>query len=321
MRSATVVLPVPGLPVKLMCRLGACACSPRFMRSLSITSNAAMSRMRALIGVRPTRSRSSSSITAPASLCASTWLTVRASVDGEVWAAAAPVAGSGTGPVPGAVPGIEYSGEPMSGHLARRRLAAQFAAQRIDHGFVVRAGEYGAAGDEGVGTGRRDALDVLGLDAAVDLEPDVPARGVDEFARALHLLQRRVNEALAAKARVDAHDEHEIDLVENVLEYLERGCRIEGQPRPAARRLDQAQRPIHVRRGFGMEADQVGTGGGEGVDERIHRLHHQMHVQRRVWAFAPCAIGLQRRRARLRAGRLRSRAPCSGSCGPPPPDG
>jgi len=34
MRSATVVLPVPGLPVKLMCRLGACACSPRFMRRL-----------------------------------------------------------------------------------------------------------------------------------------------------------------------------------------------------------------------------------------------------------------------------------------------
>src|SRR5438874_8896247 len=138
MRSATVVLPVPGLPVKLMCRLGACACSPRFMRSLSITSNAPMSRMRALIVVRPTRSRSSSSITAPAWLCASTSLTVRASVDGDAWAAAAPAVGSATGVVAGALPGIEYSGEPMSGHLARRRLAAQFAAHRIDHGLVVR---------------------------------------------------------------------------------------------------------------------------------------------------------------------------------------
>ena len=77
MRSATVVLPVPGLPVKDMCRLGACACSPRFMRSLSITSSAAISRMRALIGASPIRSRSSSSMTAPAWLCASTWFTVR----------------------------------------------------------------------------------------------------------------------------------------------------------------------------------------------------------------------------------------------------
>src|SRR6266513_2541087 len=87
MRSATVVLPVPGLPVKLMCRLGACACRPRFMRSLS--------------------------------------LTVRASVDGDACAAAASAVGSATGVVAGAVPGIEYSGEPMSGHLARRRWGDQ----------------------------------------------------------------------------------------------------------------------------------------------------------------------------------------------------
>src|ERR1700680_3863282 len=181
MRSATVVLPVPGLPVKLMWRLGACACSPRFMRSLSITSSAAMSRMRALIGVRPTRSRSSSSITAPAWLCASTSFTVRASVDCDAWAAVAPVAGSGTGvTVPGAVPGIEYIGARMSGHLARWRRAAQFVAHRLDHRLIVGAAEYRAAGDEGVGTGRRDALDILDLDAAVNLEPDIPARRVDE---------------------------------------------------------------------------------------------------------------------------------------------
>src|SRR5882762_5890821 len=296
MRSATVVLPVPGLPVKLMCRLGACADRPRFMRSLSITSSAAMSRMRALIGVRPTRSRSSSSITPPAWLCASTSLTVRAWADCGPWAAVAPVAGSGTGDaVPAALPGIEYSSEPTSGHLARRRRAAQFVAHRIDHRLIVRAAEYRAAGDEGVGTGGRDAADVVDLDAAVDLEPDIPARGVNEFARALDLPQRRVNEALATKARIDAHDEHQIDLIENVLEHLERSGRIEGQPRAAARRLDQAQGPIHVQRSFGMEADHVGAGGDEAVDERIHRPHHQMHVQRRVCALRPCAIGLQRR--------------------------
>src|SRR5438874_10909994 len=100
-----------------------------------------MSRMRALIGVRPTRSRSSSSITAPAWLCASTSLTVRASVDGDAWAAAAPAVGSATGVVAGALPGIEYSGVPISGHLPRRPLAAQLAAPRLHHGPVVRAAQ------------------------------------------------------------------------------------------------------------------------------------------------------------------------------------
>src|SRR5579883_386259 len=68
MRSATVVFPVPGLPVKHMCSEGDCACSPIPRRSRSMTSSAAMSRMRCLMGVSPMRSCSSSAITS------STWL-------------------------------------------------------------------------------------------------------------------------------------------------------------------------------------------------------------------------------------------------------
>ena len=64
MRSATVVLPVPGLPVKLMCSDGRAAVSPASARSRSITSSAAISRMRLLTGASATSSRSSSSSTA-----------------------------------------------------------------------------------------------------------------------------------------------------------------------------------------------------------------------------------------------------------------
>ncbi len=112
MRMATVVLPVPGLPVKLMCRLGpepaGPAASPRFRRSLSTTNRAAMSRMRCLTGARPTRSRSSSSITDSTWLCASTSLTVRA------WGAALASAAVAAG-VAGAcvLPGMLYSGAAM----------------------------------------------------------------------------------------------------------------------------------------------------------------------------------------------------------------
>src|ERR1019366_7419670 len=63
MRIATVVLPVPGLPVKHMCSDGGVDCKPFARRSLSISSSAAMSRMRPLTGASPTSSASSWSST------------------------------------------------------------------------------------------------------------------------------------------------------------------------------------------------------------------------------------------------------------------
>jgi hypothetical protein len=107
MRIATVVLPVPGLPVKHMCSEGDCAARPRLARSLSITSSAAMSRMRCLTGASPTRSRSSSPSTASTWLCASTSATVRAASSGSVLAASTGRTGASTAAV---LPGIAYIG-------------------------------------------------------------------------------------------------------------------------------------------------------------------------------------------------------------------
>ena len=67
MRSATVVFPVPGLPVKLMCSEGRAQARPCSRRRRSMTSSAAISRMRVFTGSSATRS---------ASICASTRLDV-----------------------------------------------------------------------------------------------------------------------------------------------------------------------------------------------------------------------------------------------------
>src|ERR1700722_13755069 len=293
MRSATVVLPVPGLPVKDMCRLGACACSPRFMRSLSITRSAAMSRMRALMGASPMRSCSSSVMTASAWLCASTSLTVRA----PAAAAGCEVAGGAACAAGGGLPGIEYRGEAMaSGHLAHGRHAAQLVAHGIDHRLVIGAAEDGTAGDESVGAGGRDTLDILHLDAAVDLQADVAPAGLDEGPGALDLAQRGLDETLSAEARVDAHDEHQVDLVNHVLERLEGAGRVEGEARLAARRPDQLQRTVDVERGLRVEADEVGAGGGEALDQGVHRGHHQVHVKEGVTTLRTAQIGLERLR-------------------------
>ena len=59
MRSATVVLPVPGGPVKHMCRFGRGASRPNLCRARSTRSSSAMSSIHRFTGTRPTRSRSS----------------------------------------------------------------------------------------------------------------------------------------------------------------------------------------------------------------------------------------------------------------------
>src|SRR5918996_1236325 len=76
MRRATVVFPVPGLPVKHMCSEGRSDASPCSPRRRSTTSSAAISRIRVFTGASPTSSPSSPSRTASspvrrASVCGS----------------------------------------------------------------------------------------------------------------------------------------------------------------------------------------------------------------------------------------------------------
>ena len=108
-RLATVVLPVPGLPLKHICRLGAWLVRPRFTRSLSMTSSAAISRIRALTGTRPTKSRSSSFSTASTCEPSNTSATERAAaVLSRDCSGAAGVALLLAGA--GVLPGMEYAG-------------------------------------------------------------------------------------------------------------------------------------------------------------------------------------------------------------------
>src|SRR4051812_41538035 len=93
--------------------------------------------------------------------------------------------------------------------------SSQLSPHRGGHALVVGLAEDGAAGDEGVGPGIGHLANVVDLDAAIDLEPDVAATLVDDLARLLDLLQRRGNEALPTEARVHAHDENQIHLVDH----------------------------------------------------------------------------------------------------------
>src|SRR5690606_20047798 len=78
-------------------------------------------------------------------------------------------------------------------------------------GVICRTEDRGT-GDEYVSPGARDVADVVDLDAAVDLEPDRQPRAVDDLANGCRLAERRLDEGLAAEARIHGHQQNEIEL-------------------------------------------------------------------------------------------------------------
>ena len=84
---------------------------------------------------------------------------------------------------------------------------------------------------------------------------------------------------LPAKAGVDAHHQHQINLVDQVVEHLGRSGGVQRNPGLLAQRLDRLHRAVGVRPGLGVKGDQVGSGLGKGGKVRVDRADHQMHVK------------------------------------------
>ena len=102
--------------------------------------------------------------------------------------------------------------------------------------------------------------------------------------------QHRRQEGLAAEAGVDGHHQDEVALVEHV---LDRGGRRRGVERHAGLRAELAdarEAAVEVRAGLGVDGDEVGAGGDEGLEEGVGGRDHQ--VRRR--ARSACAGGAPR---------------------------
>jgi hypothetical protein len=70
-----------------------------------------------------------------------------------------------------------------------------------------------------VGPGGDRARRGLDIDAAIDLQVDRLAGGVDHRADRLDLAQLALDEALPAETGIDAHHQHQIDLLEQIIEH------------------------------------------------------------------------------------------------------
>ena len=103
---------------------------------------------------------------------------------------------------------------------------------------------------------------------------------VDHLAHRLDLAQLAGDEALPAEARIDAHHQHQVDVVDQVVEHLGRRRRVERDAGLLAERLDRLDRAVDVRPGFGVDGDDVGPGLGERLEPQVDRRDHQVDVER-----------------------------------------
>src|SRR5665811_126161 len=119
-------------------------------------------------------------------------------------------------------------------------------AHRIYQRLIVALAKNGTAGDEGISPGVGDAANVVHLDATINFEANILAAGGDATAHRFDLAQRGVNEALATEARVDAHDENQVNVFNHPVQQPQRLGRVEGQTALAALGLDDLQAAMHM---------------------------------------------------------------------------
>src|SRR5581483_7963300 len=103
-----------------------------------------------------------------------------------------------------------------------RRRPGDLLAKSADRGRVIVGLEDRRAGDEDVRARAGRSGGVVCLDAAVDLDHERCARLLAERACGRELLHRARDERLPAPPRVHAHDEKQVDRVEERADALER---------------------------------------------------------------------------------------------------
>src|SRR5208283_5559335 len=95
-----------------------------------------------------------------------------------------------------------------------------------------------------------------------DFDRDPPV--VDLFPELADLIESRRNKILAAKARVHGHDEHHINIWQDVVETRKRRRRIEGYAGLDTRMLfNQLNESVQMICGLNMHRDGVGTSPGK----------------------------------------------------------
>ena len=138
--------------------------------------------------------------------------------------------------------------------------------------------EDGTSSNEHINTGLADLLDVVDLDTAIDLETAVDASVIDYLASLAGLVKSAGDEGLSTETGVDAHEEDDVELVQNELGDVQGGGGVEDEAGLAATVLDELEGAVDVVGGLGVEGDVGGAGVDEVGDGGVNGADHEVDV-------------------------------------------
>ena len=124
--------------------------------------------------------------------------------------------------------------------------------------------------------GRRRVL------AAVDFDDRMQTALGAHRAQARDLRQHFGDEGLAAKSRIDGHDQNNVAQMQDILDKLRRGSRIEHHTRLLAERADLREHAMQMgrRAWLGLHQEMIGAGIRKGGKIALRLDDHQVNVER-----------------------------------------
>jgi hypothetical protein len=171
--------------------------------------------------------------------------------------------------------------------LAHEKKKYKSLSQGRDGSGPVVSSEDGTAGDEEGRTGVFDGLDGLGIDAAIDFDDSRRIASLfQEGFRLADLIDGIGDELLAAKARVDAHDENHVQLSGQAGQGRYGSRRIQGDAAFHAGFVDLLQDPVEMGAGFLMDRDVLDTGVSQAIDIGFRMFDHEVGIKRQFCAAA-----------------------------------
>lgn len=167
--------------------------------------------------------------------------------------------------------------------------------QLADHGRRIGGAEDGGTSDKDIDTRSDERRGGGKGDASIDLDESLGARAADEVARLAHLVERVDDKGLPAKTRVDGHDEHHVDVTDDVGQ-LRHGCGgVEGNATTHTRLVYLVDGAVEVGAGFVVDGHHIGTQVGNLTDVAFGAFNHQVDVE---GLAASTGHGLQNRESK-----------------------
>ena len=134
------------------------------------------------------------------------------------------------------------------------------------------------------------------LDAAVHFQFDVGVHLVNHLPRPRDFGRAGGNVLLAPEARVDRHDEQQVNVGQNLLHRYQRRGRVEGHTSPRAQLLDALHGTVKVHARLHVDGDDVRPRPDEVFQVAVGLLNHQVNVQQHAPAAGNGLQGLDNER-------------------------